>query len=120
MGINTVEVKIGGANVGFGWAAFALSLLATIAISAIVFAEWGIATAQEKALQKGDYLVGKATGGKVAMSDFATSDPENGPQKPAGTQPSLGTSTLRGQLGEKALDYGKQAALGAFQNRMKR
>ncbi|KAH8155196.1 uncharacterized protein LAJ45_00205 [Morchella importuna] len=120
MGINTVEAKIGGANVGFGWAAFALSLLATIAICAIVFAEWGIATAQAKALEKGDYLVGKATGGKVGMSDFATSDPENGPQKPAGTQPSLGTSTLRSQLGEKALDYGKQAALGAFQNRMKR
>lgn len=105
MGMNAVEIHIGTANIGFGWAAFALSMLATIGITAIVVAEWGVATAQAKALEKTTEVMERATGGRFSTVDFNT-DVENHPAKPEATRTSLGTSSMRNAVVDKGIQYG--------------
>lgn len=104
--MNAVEIHIGNANIGFGWAAFALALLATISVTAIVIAEWGVAAAQAKVLEKGEEALEQATGGRFSTVDFR-SDVEHQPTKPEETRRSLGTSSMRHAVMDKGFSYGK-------------
>lgn len=106
MGMDAVEIHIGTANIGFGWAAFALSMLATIGVTAIVAAEWGVAAAQAKALEKTTEVMERATGGRFSTVDF-NSDVESQPvKKPEATRASLGTSSMRNAVVGKGIEYG--------------
>lgn len=105
MGMDAVEIHIGNANIGFGWAAFALALLATIGVTAVVIAEWGIETAQAKVLEKTEDVMERATGGHFSTVNLRT-DVENHPAKPESTRASLGTTSMRNAVMDKGLEYG--------------
>lgn len=105
MGMDAVEIHIGNANIGFGWAAFALALLGTIGTAAVVVAEWGIETAQAKVLEKTEDVMERATGGHFSTVNFAN-DVESHPRKPEGTHASLGTTSMRNAVVDKGLQYG--------------
>lgn len=111
MGMDAVEIHIGTADIGFGWSAFGLAVLATIGVGAIVITDWGVAAAQAKVLIKSEEALGKATGGRFQVRDF-TGDVENHPAKPENTRPSLGTTSLRGVVLEKGVEFGKKQATG--------
>lgn len=105
MGMDAVEIHIGNANIGFGWAAFALALLAAIGVTAIVVAEWGVAAAQAKALEKTEEVMERATGHRFSTVDFRN-DVENQPAKPAATRSSLGTTSMRNAVVDKGFEFG--------------
>lgn len=108
MGMDAVEIHVGTADIGFGWSAFGLAVLATIGVTAIVITDWGVAAAQAKILAKGEEAMGKATGGRYQVNDFR-SDVENHPAMPAATQPTLGTTSLRNKAMETGFGLGKKA-----------
>jgi hypothetical protein len=116
MCMEAVEIHIGTADVVFGWSAFGLAILATIGVTAIVIADWGVAAAQAKALAKSEELLANATGGRLQMKDLRT-DVENYPAKPDSTHPSLGTSSLRGVAMEKGIDFGKKQAMSMLRRK---
>lgn len=116
--MNAVEIKIGTAVIGFGWAAFGLSILATVIVGAVVVADWGVAAAQAKVLEKGEEGLGRATGGRFNLSSF-NNDLESH-QKPENSQPSLGTSTMRGKFAGEALKLGTGLAKSAYNSHTRR
>lgn len=103
MGMDAVEVHIGTANIGFGWAAFALALLGSTAIAAIVIAEWGIEAAQAKVLEKTEDVMEKATG---AGGRFSTVDIAGGVSRPEEARASLGTTSMRDAVVDRGMVYG--------------
>lgn len=70
LGVGAIDIDIGYANVAFGWAAFACSVLAAVGVTAVAAAEAAVVRAQTKAELMATIGLEKATGGRVDLNDF--------------------------------------------------
>lgn len=65
-----IEVDMGNSAVGFGWAAFALTAVAAVAVAAVVAAEIAREKAEQKAREYVNKGVEKASGGRVDLENL--------------------------------------------------
>ncbi|KAF8534058.1 Ca2+ regulator and membrane fusion protein Fig1-domain-containing protein [Trichophaea hybrida] len=69
LGMKTVVIHVGSANIGFGWAAFATAMAGAIGTIAVAAAEMAIERAKAKGEEVMEKGLGKATGGRMGVQD---------------------------------------------------